>query len=343
LSGLVDYGMLFPKAKSLLANENPRLAGSADKEFMTNLPWILVEDYRQGTGWVRGEQREARSRAYCELLEKGQILFFREPPFGFPAADQEFLLAQEWTDLRLHKNVSYRPSEDVLRGISGDSGTVERVHSIFRNYSAQVVKFLSEFLSPYAGRWALDFASFRPIEEERRGLPLHKRNDLLHVDAFPSRPTRGGRILRVFTNLNREKPRVWNTTEDFESLARAHAEHAGLRQIAEDDDFVSRTVQNWGAKLGFGGFGRTPYDMFMLRFHDYLKENREFQKDCPKIRMEFPPLATWIVFTDCVAHAVLSGRFAIEQTFLVPPTALVAPQFAPYKILENIAGRPLVS
>jgi hypothetical protein len=305
--------------------------------------WIEVEDFKRESGWVGAGEREARARAYCETLEKGQILFFREPPFQFPAADRDFLLTQEWTDLRLHKNVSYRPEEDVLRGISGDPGTIERVHAIFRSYSGEVVNFLGKFLSPYAGSWTLDFASFRPIEEERRGLPLHKRNDLLHVDAFPSRPTRGGRILRVFTNLNREKPRVWNTTESFESLAREHAESAGLREIAEDESFVGRTVQSWGAKLGFGGFGRTPYDMFMLRFHDYLKENREFQEKCPKNRMEFPPLATWIVFTDSVAHAVLSGRFAIEQTFLISPSALVAPEFAPYKILENIAGTALVS
>jgi 3-deoxy-D-manno-oct-2-ulosonic acid (Kdo) hydroxylase len=310
---------------------------------MPNLPWVSVEDYKPGSGWVGRQQQDSRARAYCELLERGRILFFRQPPFSFPAGDREFLLAQEWTDLRMHKNVSYRPTEDVLRGISGDPAKIERIHSIFRDYSARVVEFAQKFLSPYAGRWALDFASFRPIEEEHRGLPVHKRNDLLHVDAFPSRPTRGGRILRMFTNLNQEKARVWNATGDFESLARAHAEPAGLRQVAGDDGFVSRTVQDWGAKLGFGGFGRTPYDMFMLRFHDYLKENQDFQAKCPKIRLEFPPFATWIVFTDGVAHAVLSGRFAIEQTFLIPASALVAPQFAPCKILEKIAGRPLVS
>jgi 3-deoxy-D-manno-oct-2-ulosonic acid (Kdo) hydroxylase len=310
---------------------------------MPNLPWIVVEDYRPGSGWVGQDQAESRARSYCELLERGRILFFHEPPFPFPAADREFLLAQEWTDLRMHKNVSYRPSEDLLRGISGDSGKIERIRAIFRAYSSRVVEFATEFLSPYAGAWILDFASFRPIEEERRSLPLHKRNDLLHVDAFPSRPTLGGRILRVFTNLNPEKPRVWHTTEDFESLAQAHAEPAGLLQIAAADGLVGRTVQTWGEKLGFSGFGRTPYDMFMLRFHDYLKENRAFQAKCAKIRLEFPPSATWIVFTDGVAHAVLSGRFAMEQTFLVPPSALVAPEFAPYKILEKIAGRSLVS
>lgn len=309
---------------------------------MPSPPWILVEDYKLKSAWAQGEQREARSKAYCQLLESGQILFFRETPFLIPGEDREFLLAQPWSELRLHKNVSYRPSEDSLRGVSGDSRTVGRLHSILRNYSDAVVKFLDAFLTPYAGRRILDFASFRPLEEENRDLPLHKRNDLLHVDAFPSRPTRGGRILRVFTNLNPAKPRVWNTTEGFDALARKFAEAAGLRDIAEDESFLVRTVQSWGGKIGFRGMGRTPYDMFMLRFHDFLKENAEFQSSCAKVRMDFPPLATWLVFTDSVAHAVLSGQFAIEQTFLIPPKALVAPAQAPYRILEEIAGRPLI-
>jgi hypothetical protein len=310
---------------------------------MPNLPWILVEDYKQGAGWKRPEQRETRARAYCDLLERGQILFFHELPFHFPAGDREFLVTQEWAELRMHKNVSYRPGEDILRGVTGEAATIERIQTIFRDYSAQVIEFLRQFLSPYAGKWTVDFASFRPIEEERRTLPLHKRNDLLHVDAFPSRPTRGGRILRVFTNLNPTKARVWNTTESFEELAKQYAEAAGLREIAEDDSFLSRTVQTWAEKLGFSGAGRTPYDMFMLRFHDFMKENREFQKNCPKVRMEFPPMATWIVFTDGVAHAAMSGQYAIEQTLLIPPQSLVTPEAAPYRILEGIAGCALVS
>jgi len=307
-----------------------------------NLPWILVEDYRKGAGWGSAAQREARARSYCELLESGQILLFREPPFDLPAEDQKFLLEQEWTELRMHKNVSYRPSEDVLKGVSGNAETIERLRKIFRGYSGAVIDFVGKFLSPYAGKCTIDFSSFRPFEEERRGLPLHKRNDLLHVDAFPSRPTRGGRILRVFTNLNPKKPRIWNTTEGFEALAQRYAGDAGLGRMT-DESWVSKTVHDWGAKLGFRAMGRTPYDMFMLGFHDYLKENTDFQKGCPKIRLEFPPLATWLVFTDGVAHAVMSGQYALEQTFLVPPKALVALEQAPYRVLERIAGQPLVS
>ena len=307
-----------------------------------NVPWILVEDYRKGPGWGASDQREARARSYCEMLEGGQILMFRELPFELPADDQKFLLEQEWAELRMHKNVSYRPTEGVLKGVSGSPETVERLRTIFRNYSTAVIGFVGEFLAPYAGKCTVDFSSFRPFEEERRGLPLHKRNDLLHVDAFPSRPTRGGRILRVFTNLNPKKSRVWNTTEGFETLAKRYAQDAGLPRFVEES-WVSRTVQDWGAKLGFRGMGRTPYDMFMLGFHDYLKENTDFQKGCPKVRLEFPPLATWLVFTDGVAHAAMSGQYALEQTFLVPPKALVAPEQAPYRILERIAGQPLVS
>lgn len=309
---------------------------------MTNSPLIVVEDYKRAGGWVGAQQHEARARAYCEMLEKGEILLFRELPFSLPQSDQEFLIGQSWSELRLHKNVSYRPGDDVLRGVSGNDDTVGKIQRILRCYSEQVVEFARNLLSPYAGRWTLDFASFRPLEEEGRDLPLHKRNDLLHVDAFPSRPTRGGRILRVFTNINRTRPRVWHTTENFEALAKQYALDAGLREIAEDDGFVSRAVQNWGAKLGLPGMGRTAYDMFMLRFHDYLKENSEFQTNCPKVRLEFPPLSTWIVYTDCTAHAVMSGQYALEQTFLIPPHALVARQQAPYRVLEEIVGMPLI-
>jgi 3-deoxy-D-manno-oct-2-ulosonic acid (Kdo) hydroxylase len=306
---------------------------------MSDTPWIAIEDYKPGRGWAESNQR---ARLCCQALERGQILFFRELPFHLPLEDREFLLSQSWTELRLHKNVSYRPGEDTLRGVTGERKTVERLHSILRNYTAQVIDFAAKSLAPYAGKWTLDFSSFRPLEEERRGLPLHKRNDLLHVDAFPSRPTRGGRILRAFTNLNPTKPRVWNVMQDFETLARRYAQDAGLDKFA-DESLITRTMQDWGGKLGFRGMGRTPYDMFMLRFHDYLKENAEFQANCPKVRLEFPPLATWLVYTDGVAHAAVSGQYALEQTFLIPPSALVSKEQAPYRILEKIAGRPLVA
>lgn len=309
---------------------------------MSAAGWISISDYKMPAGWVQPSQGNSRARECCQALERGEILFFPQPPFNLPAADREFLLAQKWAELRMHKNVSYRPGDDTLRGVSGDAVSTERIHAILRNFSSEVIRFLSTFLAPYAGKWIIDFASFRPLEEDGRDLPLHKRNDLLHVDAFPSRPTRGGRILRVFTNLNPAKPRVWQVTGPFEALAKQFAEGAGLQRIAARNSFLSRALQDLASKLGVRSAGRTPYDNFMLRFHDYLKENAAFQANCTKTRLEFPPLATWMVYTDGVAHAVMSGQYAMEQTFLIPADALVSPEQAPYRILESLAGKPLI-
>ena len=83
--------------------------------------WTEVSDYKVPGGWVSSVQAEARSREYCQALERGEILFFSQLPFPLPLADREFLLAQQWAELRMHKNVSYRPGDDTLRGLSGHS------------------------------------------------------------------------------------------------------------------------------------------------------------------------------------------------------------------------------
>ncbi|MBI3644610.1 MAG: Kdo hydroxylase family protein [Acidobacteriales bacterium] len=302
------------------------------------MAWQKVDDYGSGGG-AAGDFLW-RARHYCSELEKGQILFFSTPPFALPPADIEFLVSLKPTDSRLHKNISYRPEQDLLRGFA-DSANEARVHEIMQRYAAAVRNFASNFLAPYAGKFQMDYASFRPLEEEGRDLPLHKKNDLLHVDAFPSRPTRGGRILRVFTNVHAAKDRVWVVGERFPELAARFAGAAGLKKFAKG----SGALRGW--KRGLGTLGlpvadRAPYDKFMLHFHDWLKENTAFQTAKEgKERLEFPPMATWLVFTDGVPHAALSGQFAMEQTFIIPVEALVAPDVAPIRVLEKLAGRAM--
>ena len=308
---------------------------------MPDVFWTPVQDFSYPAGWSATSPEDAATLR-CRQLEQGEILFFDRLPFDLPGSDREFLLGQNWSEMRLHKNVSYRPIEGRLNGFAGDPAARERLHGILQNYSREAVKFLENFLSPYAGKWILDFASFRPLEERGRNLSLHKRNDLLHVDSFPTRPTRGGRILRIFTNLNPTRTRVWQTTTRFDELARKYAMDAGLASIAGKGSPLSRLSNLVGAALGFGSFSRPAYDRFMLRFHDYLKENSAFQANSPKTTLEFPPMSTWIAFTDGVPHAVLSGQYALEQTFLIRPSALTAPESAPYRILESLCGRPLI-
>jgi len=277
---------------------------------------------------------EPRNDQRARELEQGRIIFFRRPPIEFPEQDREFLVAQRRDDSAVHKNVSYRPATGVLRGWSGPRETEERLKRILADFSGRAKQFVSSFLPAYAERMHLDYTSFRPLEEEGRQLPLHKRNDLLHVDAFPSRPTRGGRILRFFINVHTTKPRVWNVGESFPSLAKHYAADAGLEHIANQQQGIRR----WFA---IGRARYSAYDRFMLRFHDYLKENSAFQTGGEKTRLDFPPGSSWLAYTDGVPHAVLSGQHALEQTFIIPPDALVAPQESPIRVLEALCGRPL--
>ncbi len=316
--------------------ENSPAAGDAQEVV------VPVDDYAFPSGWSESADSETRARQCCEQLEGGRILFFPRLPYVLFKEDQEFLLAQRQSESRLHKNVSYRPGKDVLRGAAGEPRDQARLHEIMRKYSQEVTRFLKQLLLPYAQEMVLDFASFRPEEEEGRDLPLHKRNDLLHCDSFPTRPMNGHRILRCFTNINPTAPRVWNTTDGFALLAEKYAADAGLAGFAAKGSAPnSSLVGSIKKALGLKAVNPSAYDRFMLRFHDYLKENSDFQQNCPKVRLEFPPGSTWICYTDLVPHGVLSGRFALEQTVIVPLAALVTPDKAPIRILEALAGRSL--
>jgi len=302
------------------------------------MPWIQVSDYT-ATGWALETDISSRARYYCGQLEQGKILSFRKPPFTLTEEERSFLVSIRPGDSRLHKNVSYRPVPDVLRGFSDGQENARRMHRLLRDYSRRAREFVSRFLAPYAGHLRLDYASFRPLEEAGRDLPLHKKNDLLHVDAFPTRPTRGGRILRVFTNVNPTRNREWFVSDPFPLLAERYAVQAGIQRVAATR--VGGQLKRLMRRLGLPVTDRSPYDRFMLRFHDFLKENAVYQESCKKVRLEFPPLTTWLVFTDGVAHAVLSGQYAIEQTFVVPVESLVSPEHAPIRVLESTWGQTL--
>jgi len=285
---------------------------------------------------ISGE--DERARWCCGQLEAGNILFFPYLPFELPAEDIQFLLTQRQSETRHHKNIAYRPSQDRLTGYSGaEAGQVAQLRHVMRLYSQQAIRFASELLKPYAQKWRVDFASFRPHEEKGRQLRQRARNDLLHFDSFPTRPLNGDRILRVFTNLNPREPRIWLTAETFEALAPRFAGSASM-PLPKSFAAPRRTVLKVAHTLGIGRNPRSPYDRWMLQFHHFLKANEDFQRTAPRSRWEFPPLSTWLAFTDTVSHAVLSGQFALEQTLIVPLRSLVAAEKAPLKILERLAG-----
>jgi hypothetical protein len=284
-----------------------------------------------------------RSREACRVLERGNILLWRETPFEISPPDREFLLRQRQTEAGYHKNIAYRPGSERVTGVARQQEEDAReLKRVLRNYSHAAVQFASRVLAPYASRWRLDYASFRPQEEAGRKLSRHARNDLLHVDSFPTRPTHGDRIFRLFTNINQKVHRVWRTGETFPELADRFAVSSGLLAKASRPG-AGKAVARLLQSAGFPVKARPAYDEFMHRFHNFLKENDAYQDAARSETISFGPGATWMVFTDMVAHSVLSGQYALEQTFLIARDSLILPENAPVAVLERLAGRELTS
>ena len=286
-------------------------------------------------------------RQWCAQLEGGGILYFPQTPVPIPAEDLAFLLGGQQSGSKLHKNIAYKPNRDRLSGAdrkSAGAAELEQMRAAMRRYSAGVDAFLTQFLAPYARRWRLDYASFRPIEEEGRDLPLHRRNDLLHTDAFPTRPTRGRRILRFFHNIHPARTRDWVVGEPFARVVGKFA--PGKLEIPHSDSVAAVAGKAVARAIGLGALlpqvKRTPYDEFMMQLHNAMKEDAEFQLGCVREKVQFAPGSSWMVYTETVPHAVLGGQYALEQTFLVDPAAMVEPESAPVRILERLAGARLV-
>jgi hypothetical protein len=290
-------------------------------------------------------QAASENSDYRAVLERGDILFFADGGFEIPASVRSALMGAAQDARAIHKNIAYKPNIDRVSGLA-DGAEGDTVRIAMREYSRCALDFMRRILPEYARAWKIDYASFRSIEERGRELPITKRNDLLHIDAFPTRPVFGDLILRCFTNVNPDEPREWLTSDPFSSLAKEQVANAGLAPFANaaGSPFhkLRRGLTRTLSKAGIPVVDRSSYDAFMLHFHDWLKKNREYQENCPKYRFELPPGSTWLVFTDVVPHAVLAGRLALEQTVIVSRKSLAAPEFAPSAILERIAGRELV-
>lgn len=288
---------------------------------------------------------EDQARHWCAQLEAGAILLFPQTPVPLAESDIEFLRGQNQTDSSLHKNIAYKPKLDKLSGYDpkvADPKTVDRLHSVMRHYSRSVVDFLTGFLTPYAAQWTLDYASFRPLEEQNRPLPLRRRNDLLHTDAFPTRPTHGARILRFFNNIHPTRTRDWVVSDPFAEMVQQFIpQKIQIRTPTPAGSAIKALGRGLGLSRLIPEVARTPYDDFMMRLHNTMKEEDRYQRETPRYPVELPAGSSWMVYTDTVPHAVLAGQYALEQTFLVRPEAMVHPEVSPLRVLESIAKTKL--
>jgi hypothetical protein len=266
-----------------------------------------------------------------EALERGRILYFPNLAFcPVPACSE--LLAAGIAD-RKTKNISYDPVTGQVKGTTAADHHAPLLQQMMAGYSETALRFVIDLFPGYAGGIKPGRASYRPIEIAGREYSRLKDDKLVHVDAFPSTPTRGRRILRLFCNINPAgKPRLWHIGAPFATLAERF-----LPRLNPAPAPVAYLL----AALGVTRGRRSRYDQLMLALHNRAKRDAAFQAGAVVEKFAFPAGSSWLCFTDQVAHAALAGQYALEHTFYVDVGAMADPDRSPLRVLERMTGRKL--
>src|SRR5256714_11246505 len=190
---------------------------------------MVFDAWRRGCANVRSFMlHEADRGGWAEALERGRIVHFPRCPLLLPSPDDQDFLREGLAPYLRRKNVSYYPDANKLAGLRAPAPVLERARGILRDHSARVRDFLQGGMPGFTRGWSPGTSSFRPMEEQGRGLSAHASNELIHVDAGAYGATHGDRILRFFVNLNPSRERVWVSKGTFEELFRRHGAEAGV-------------------------------------------------------------------------------------------------------------------
>ena len=268
---------------------------------------------------------------WIAALEAGKVLYFPQLPFAL-LPEEKSLLRPDIRDPKV-RNISL-DERGHLKGAVGGTEVELALALMIGRFREQAQSLVYSLLPKYKGALRLAPTSFRPTQVETRSQSWRADDRRMHVDAFPSRPNYGERILRVFSNVNPDGvPRVWRVGEPFETVAKKFLPRA-------------KPYVAWQAKalqaLHVTKSLRSEYDHLMLQLHDGMKGDLEYQKNGPQVTMPFPAGSVWICFSDQASHAVMSGQYMMEQTLHLPVAKQYDTASSPLAILSKLTGRQLV-
>jgi hypothetical protein len=273
----------------------------------------------------------AGDQSLVTALESGKVLYF--PTLAFvPTADERALFTPAIRDPK-SRNISLDAS-GRLKGAAGDEAAQQLLSTMMQRFRAQAEGLLASMAPRYMEHVRRGPVSFRPSVVETREQSWRADDRRLHVDAFPSRPNRGERLLRVFANVNLEGvPRVWRVGEPFETVAQRF-----LPRVKPYSAWQAKALNALKVTKSL----RSEYDHLMLQLHDAMKSDMDYQQNAPQVTMPFPAGSTWVVFSDQASHAAMSGQYMMELTAQLPPSEQYDPQASPLAILSRLMGRALV-
>jgi hypothetical protein len=274
---------------------------------------------------------EGPTGAVEAVLEDGNVLAFPHLPFVLGETERRFL-DERWTDGKA-KNISVRWPAGELRGAAAEGADREALRAMIVRYAEHAEAFVLRLFPHYAGQLRRGNSSFRPVQVATRHSTWREDDTRLHIDAFPSNPMHGTRLLRVFSNVNPSgQPREWRVGERFEEHARRYLPK--IHRPVPGSAWLMHAI-------GITKRRRTEYDHVMLRLHDSAKADLEFQRSGPQARVDFAPGTTWVVYSDQVLHAATGGQHMMEQTFYLDVESLQRPASSPLHTLERLLQRPL--
>ena len=278
-------------------------------------------------GWNGPYDAGLKARA-VSALEQGAVLFFPNLAFSLSQAEKLFLDARVSDGKAKNISLDHTTGKMQASSLTGeDAKALAAMIERFGTHATQLVHDLLPYRDVERAR-----TSFRPVQVKDRHYSKINDDRLLHVDAFPSRPMRGRRILRFFANVAPTSARRWHVGEPFEDFAKTFLPRIGPHLPGK----------SWlYDRLGITRGRRSLYDELMLSLHDAGKLDSDFQQNSPHRQIEFPPGSCWLVFTDQVLHAALGGEFALEQTFHLDVREMAEPERAPIKVLERLSGKAL--
>jgi len=276
-------------------------------------------------------REDGPTRGVERVVESGRVLVFPRLAFALADAEKRFL-DPRWTDGKT-KNISVRWPSGELRGAAGAAADLQALRAMIVRYAEQSEAFALRLFPHYRGRLRRGNTSFRPFDVAGRVRSWRQDDTRMHVDAFPSNPMQGTRLLRVFNNINPNgEPRRWRVGEPFEAHARRY-----LGTIGKPLPGSAWLLQ----MSGITKRRRTEYDHLMLQLHDRAKADATFQATSPQLGVDFAPGTTWVCYSDQVLHGALGGAHLMEQTFLLDVDDLQQPQTSPLRTLERLAKRRL--
>jgi hypothetical protein len=269
-----------------------------------------------------------------EALESGNIIFL--PQLQFQLYSSEISLISPIHSDGIAKNISMAFKNKQIKGLADKNNTTltNAFTQLLERFALQSTSLLTQLVPAYKNKLDRGRTSFRPVEIQGRKAPSYRKDDTrLHVDAFPANPNQGKRILRVFCNIHPEgKPRCWRVGASFSDVACTF-----LPKIRKPFVLSKQILK----LLKITKSDRTVYDHIMLNIHNMMKKDMEYQSTIPYTEINFPAQSVWIVFTDSVSHAALSGQHILEQTFYLDVNDMENPSLSPLKILEKMTGQSL--